>query len=189
MKSRYSLVSIWSTHDYNSIRYSFIHSIVLDLGYKGKGISSFPRLWSNSGKDLIKLHIYLRNQDNSKYLSLFLLPYALVPLVDFLCFILQLLITEPQLWYVCSSVFNHFINKSLRQQYKFLIHQIWWWCYIKIWILIQYELIMMLLGCINTIIEINIITIGIIWHKSYTTFFENSIYYFLSYSSVECYQI
>ena len=48
-------------------------------------------------------------------------------------------------------------------------------------ILIDYDF----LECINDVIEINISTISIIWHTSYTTFFEYSVYSFVSYSSVE----
>ena len=40
-------------------------------------------------------------------------------------------------------------------------------------------------GCIKIVIKINVITIGIRWHTSYTTFFYNSVYSSESYSSVE----
>ena len=42
---------------------------------------------------------------------------------------------------------------------------------------------------INYVIEINLIAIGISWHTSCTTFFENFVYSFVSDSYVECDQI
>ena len=39
-------------------------------------------------------------------------------------------------------------------------------------------MIIIFLGFINTVIKIKLIPIGITWHTSYTTFFEDSIYSF-----------
>ena len=41
----------------------------------------------------------------------------------------------------------------------------------KIWYLIQYEVIMMLIWCIRYVFKINIIIIGIIWHTADTTLY------------------
>ena len=55
--------------------------------------------------------------------------------------------------------------------------------------MIQYEMIIIFIGCISIVIKIIIITICISWYKSYTIFFEDCIYSSVSDSCVEYDQI
>ena len=57
VKSFYTLVSIWSTYDYNPRRCLFRHSMALEPEDRGKVISYFPTFCFNLGKYLITWHI------------------------------------------------------------------------------------------------------------------------------------
>ena len=72
---------------------------------------------------------------------------------------------------VIHPIFVHSFNKYLWQLLKYIIHYLWRWCNVIICYLIHYEVIMVFIGCISHVLKINIITIFIICHASYTTFY------------------
>ena len=65
--------------------------------------------------------------------------------------------------------FLHFNKKWIWQWFKYTIASFEQWYNMKIWFLIQYEMIMMFIWFISHVSRINVITVGIIWHSTYIT--------------------